>query len=126
MQPRREYEREPGRAVFQVTKSGYSASGSIAGREWVLISGVVAVVLGSREEDEEEEGVDRPLDDRPPSLARVGFRSEPLILDGEETSVASSSSSSCRLFWYVAHEVSTSGRVIGVRCPSAAPRASKQ
>lgn len=80
--------------VFQVIKSGYSASGSVLGSECVLRAGVVAAVLGSREEDEDEDGVDKPLEDRAARRSKVGFRSEPLTLDGAGESVLSSSSSS--------------------------------
>jgi hypothetical protein len=95
--------------VFQVMNSGYSASGSAAGSEWVLRSGVVAVVLGSREDEEEEEGVDKLLEDRADRRSKAGFRSEMLALDGAEELVtsSSSSSSSCKPFWYEAHKAST-------------------
>jgi hypothetical protein len=80
--------------VFQVTKSGYSASGSVVESECVLSDGVVAAVLGSREEDEEDDGVDTPLEDRAARRSKVGFRSEPLTLAGIEESATTSSSSS--------------------------------
>lgn len=98
MQPRRECECEPGRVVFQVTNKGYSASGSVSGRECVLGSGVVAVVLGAREAEEDEdedEGVDKPLGERAESRSKAGLRRELVVLDGaEEPAVSSSSSSS--------------------------------
>lgn len=60
----------------------------------MLRAGVVAVVLGSIEEEEEEEGVDKPLDERAARRSRVGLRSEPPVLDRAEELVISSSSSS--------------------------------
>lgn len=63
----------------------------------MLRAGVVAAVLGAREaeEDEDEEGVDKPLADRVESRSKVGFRRELLTLDGaDELAVSPSSSSS--------------------------------
>jgi len=122
MQPRREREELREETVFHVTNRGDSLMSeerwevrrpvSMGVNEELEDAGVVSVVLGSRELELEEEGVEEPLDERSERRWRVGFlRAVVKNFEGSSASSPSSSSSSpsetSSPFGYSAHAVWT-------------------
>lgn len=135
-------------SVRTVTKSGDSVMEErwevrrgcrpIGTKETEDEDGVELFVDGEREEDEEDAGVELPLED-PDTLSKMGLRGtvsedgglpDSLSEGGEESeessSGCSSSSSSSSPFGYAAHEDCTWSNVMGVRFSRLADSASKQ
>jgi len=112
MQPRREYDCVTSSStVFHVTNSGDSSIGI----EMVELAGVVSAVVGAREEDEEDEGVEA-WDSA--NFSKNGFLSVSLEVAEEEFS----SEAELR---YFEKEDCTSESLRGVRFSRLADRASK-
>lgn len=107
MQPRRERAWVEGETVFQVTKRGEEVivlerwdvrrGDTPTGRKAGVLESGVVVVEGGVREDEEVEGVDEPLVERPPRRCRTGMRGVLPLLGLEDlagsSGVDSSSSS---------------------------------